>query len=80
MARLEEKYLGHVGTFDYVDTRTFLRAIDNTLPDIKPLFEKYASSIDWRLLAAISYRVALESAGDLAHRRARHDDADAQYR
>lgn len=56
MARLEEKYLGHVGTFDYVDTRTFLRAIDNTLPDIKPLFEKYASSIDWRLLAAISYQ------------------------
>lgn len=56
MARLEEKYLGHVGTFDYVDTRTFLRAIDNTLPDIKPLFEKYATSIDWRLLAAISYQ------------------------
>lgn len=56
MARLEEKYLGHVGTFDYVDTRTFLRAIDNTLPDIKPLFEKYASAIDWRLLAAISYQ------------------------
>ena len=56
MARLEEKYLGQVGTFDYVDTRTFLRAIDNTLPDIKPLFEKYASSIDWRLLAAISYQ------------------------
>lgn len=56
MARLEEKYLGHVGTFDYVDTRTFLRAIDNTLPDIKPLFEKYAASMDWRLLAAISYQ------------------------
>lgn len=37
MARLEEKYLGHVGTFDYVDTRTFLRSIDNVLPDIKPL-------------------------------------------
>ncbi|MDU5839139.1 MAG: membrane-bound lytic murein transglycosylase MltF, partial [Pantoea sp.] len=56
MARLEEKYLGHVGTFDYVDTRTFLRAIDVTLPEIKPLFEKYAASIDWRLLAAISYQ------------------------
>ncbi len=56
MARLEEKYLGHVGTFDYVDTRTFLRAIDSTLPDIKPLFEKYAASMDWRLLAAISYQ------------------------
>ncbi|WP_130831051.1 membrane-bound lytic murein transglycosylase MltF [[Erwinia] mediterraneensis] len=56
MARLEEKYLGHVGAFDYVDTRTFLRAIDNTLPDIQPLFEKYATHIDWRLLAAISYQ------------------------
>ncbi len=56
MARLEEKYLGHVGTFDYVDTRTFLRSIDNVLPDIKPLFEKYAKNIDWRLLAAISYQ------------------------
>nr|WP_314422788.1 membrane-bound lytic murein transglycosylase MltF [uncultured Erwinia sp.] len=56
MARLDEKYLGHVGTFDYVDTRTFLRAIDGTLPGIQPLFEKYARSIDWRLLAAISYQ------------------------
>ena len=56
MARLEEKYLGHVGAFDYVDTRTFLQAIDSTLPDIKPLFKKYASRIDWQLLAAISYQ------------------------
>ena len=56
MARLDEKYLGHVGTFDYVDTRTFLRAIDGILPGIQPLFEKHAKSIDWRLLAAISYQ------------------------
>ncbi len=56
LARLEEKYLGHVGTFDYVDTRTFLRAIDAILPDIKPIFEKHASHIDWRLLAAIAYQ------------------------
>jgi membrane-bound lytic murein transglycosylase F len=56
LARLEEKYLGHVGTFDYVDTRSFLRAIDNVLPELQPLFEKYAQSIDWRLLAAISYQ------------------------
>ncbi|CAO96052.1 membrane-bound lytic murein transglycosylase MltF [Erwinia tasmaniensis] len=56
IARLDEKYLGHVGTFDYVDTRTFLRSIDETLPDIRRLFEKYAKKIDWRLLAAISYQ------------------------
>ncbi len=56
LARLEEKYLGHVGEFDYVDTRTFLSAVDNTLPDLQPLFEKYATDFDWRLLAAIAYQ------------------------
>ncbi|EOW1328330.1 membrane-bound lytic murein transglycosylase MltF [Klebsiella aerogenes] len=56
LARLEEKYLGHGNDFDYVDTRTFLRAVRNTLPDLKPLFEKYARQIDWRLLAAIAWQ------------------------
>ncbi|WP_192459436.1 membrane-bound lytic murein transglycosylase MltF [Musicola keenii] len=56
LARLEEKYLGHVGNFDYVDTTTFLNAIDSTLPGLRPLFEKYAREIDWKLLAAISYQ------------------------
>lgn len=56
LARLEEKYLGHVGSFDYVDTKTFLSAIDSVLPTFRSLFEKYASEIDWRLLAAIAYQ------------------------
>lgn len=56
LARLEEKYLGHGGDFDYVDTRSFLRAVDSVLPDLQPLFEKHAKEIDWRLLAAISYQ------------------------
>lgn len=56
LEKLEEKYLGHVGDFDYVDTRTFLNAIDTTLTDLQPLFEKYAQNIDWRLLAAIAYQ------------------------
>ena len=56
LARLEEKYLGHGDGFDYVDTRTFLRAVDDVLPDLQPLFEKYATHIDWKLLAAISYQ------------------------
>ncbi|MDS0116287.1 transglycosylase SLT domain-containing protein, partial [Enterobacter hormaechei subsp. steigerwaltii] len=56
LARLEEKYLGHGDDFDYVDTRTFLRAVDSVLPDLQPLFEKYAEEIDWKLLAAISYQ------------------------
>lgn len=56
LARLEEKYLGHMGNFDYVDTRSFLRAIDNILPNLQPLFEKYATAIDWRLLAAVAWQ------------------------
>lgn len=56
LARLEEKYLGHGNGFDYVDTRTFLRAVENILPDLQPMFEKYARQIDWRLLAAISWQ------------------------
>ncbi|MBM7014552.1 membrane-bound lytic murein transglycosylase MltF [Enterobacter quasihormaechei] len=56
LARLEEKYLGHGDDFDYVDTRTFLRAVDSVLPELQPLFEKYAQEIDWKLLAAISYQ------------------------
>lgn len=56
LARLEEKYLGHGDDFDYVDTRTFLRAVDSVLPDLQPLFTKYAQDLDWRLLAAISYQ------------------------
>lgn len=56
LARLEEKYLGHGDDFDYFDTRTFLRAVENLLPDFQPLFEKYASEIDWRLLAAIAWQ------------------------
>lgn len=56
LARLEEKYLGHVGSFDYVDTKTFLSAIDSVLPTFRSLFEKYANEIDWKLLAAIAYQ------------------------
>lgn len=56
LARLEEKYLGHVGSFDYVDTKTFLSAIDSVLPTYQPLFQKYATAFDWRLLAAIAYQ------------------------
>ena len=53
---LDEKYYGHIEEFNYVETRTFIRAVANTLPKYQPLFEKYAQDLDWRLLAAISYQ------------------------
>ncbi|MCD4596361.1 membrane-bound lytic murein transglycosylase MltF, partial [Proteus mirabilis] len=56
LARLEEKYFGHVGSFDYFDTLSFITAIDSILPNYQPLFEKYAETFDWRLLAAMAWQ------------------------
>ncbi|MEW6983057.1 membrane-bound lytic murein transglycosylase MltF [Colwelliaceae bacterium 6471] len=53
---LDDKYYGHIEQFNYVDTRMFIKAIEETLPTYQPLFEKYGQDIDWRLLAAISYQ------------------------
>ncbi|HDR1132108.1 TPA: membrane-bound lytic murein transglycosylase MltF [Pasteurella multocida] len=56
IARIEEKYFNHLAQFDYVDTRSYLRAIETVLPKFVPLFEKYKGDLDWRLLAAIAYQ------------------------
>nr|WP_232321989.1 membrane-bound lytic murein transglycosylase MltF [Photobacterium jeanii] len=56
LVALEEKYFGHVDSFDYVDTRAFLRAIEKKLPRWEALFKQYANEFDWRLLAALSYQ------------------------
>lgn len=53
---LNDKYYGHVEQFNYVDTRMFIKAVENKLPKYQPLFEKHGKDIDWRLLAAISYQ------------------------
>ncbi|PCS21911.1 Transglycosylase [Candidatus Enterovibrio escicola] len=56
LAMMLEKYFGHVNSFDFVDTRAFLRAIDRKLPKWQPLFQKYSAEFDWQLLAAIAYQ------------------------
>lgn len=56
LAQLEEKYIGHVGSFDYVDTRAFIRALDKKLPKWSPLFKQYSEEFDWRLIAALAYQ------------------------
>ena len=53
---LEEKYFGHIRQFDYVDSRAFNQAAEQTLTHYKSLFEAYAGELDWRLLAAMSYQ------------------------
>ena len=58
LAQLIERHYGHVGDFDYVGTRRYLRHIESRLPEFIDIFqemgEKY--SVDWRLLAAIGYQ------------------------
>ncbi|TCP96194.1 membrane-bound lytic murein transglycosylase F [Cricetibacter osteomyelitidis] len=56
IARIEEKYFNHFSNFDYVDTRSYLQAIEKILPKYQPHFEKYRGDLDWRLLAAIAYQ------------------------
>lgn len=57
ISKFEEKYFGHVGHFDYVDTRIFLKRIKKTLPKYEPLFKEFANSeVNWLLLASVSYQ------------------------
>jgi membrane-bound lytic murein transglycosylase F len=56
LSALEDKYFGHVQSFDFVDTRAFMRSVNKTLPTYKDLFKAYAGDTDWRLLAAMSYQ------------------------
>ncbi|ENN98032.1 MULTISPECIES: membrane-bound lytic murein transglycosylase MltF [Pseudoalteromonas] len=56
---LEEKYFGHVRQFNYVNTLAYIEAIKETLPTYRPWFEQYAGSLDWRLLAALSYQESM---------------------
>ncbi len=39
-----------------LDTRAFIRALDDKLPKWSPLFQKYSEEFDWRLIAALAYQ------------------------
>ncbi|MCE2571582.1 membrane-bound lytic murein transglycosylase MltF [Motilimonas eburnea] len=57
ITKLVERYFGHIEKFDFVDTRSFLKRAETTLPQYQPLFEKYQTDqFDWVMLAAISYQ------------------------
>lgn len=56
LANLEARYFGHVEQFNYVDTRLFMKAVEEVLPKYRDWFKHYAGDLDWRLLAAQSYQ------------------------
>lgn len=58
LARLDERYYGHVTIFDYVDLKRYSDRIEKRLPKYRPVFEKASArhGIPWTLLAAVSYQ------------------------
>lgn len=58
MNQIIERHYGHLGEFDYVGTRIFIRHIQQRLINYRELFEQAAvdNQMDWRLLAAMAYQ------------------------
>ena len=58
LARLEERYLGHVRRLTQADVTKFLGEIESTLPRLRKHFHtaEIETGIDWRLIAAVAYQ------------------------
>lgn len=58
LARLIDRYFGHIRRLERADVITYLEAIHSVLPDYEQDFKRgqVITGIDWRLLAALSYQ------------------------
>ncbi len=58
LEQLMDRHYGHVQSFDYVGTRTYMQHYLERLPKYQHLFEYTAQEydLDWRLIAAMSYQ------------------------
>lgn len=58
LARLKDRYFGHVERLDQNDVVAFIERIRSVLPQYRTLFQTAQAStgIDWRLLAALAYQ------------------------
>lgn len=57
LARLEDRYFGHVRRLNQADVVKFLGQIETSLPKLRKHFQTAgaATGIDWRLLASVAY-------------------------
>ncbi|HJV92992.1 MAG TPA: membrane-bound lytic murein transglycosylase MltF [Azonexus sp.] len=57
LARLEDRYFGHVRRLNQADVIKFLGQIETNLPKLRKFFQsaEAATGIDWRLLASVAY-------------------------
>ena len=69
LAKLDDRYFGHVDRLDFVSSRTLATHLDDRLPRFRKWFEKAGekTGIDWRLLAAVSYQESHWNAGATSH-------------
>jgi peptidoglycan lytic transglycosylase F len=58
VAQLLQKYYGFIELFDFVDTRTYVRRVEEILPRYRRLFKNVADDLGlrWTLLAAQAYQ------------------------
>lgn len=58
LARLVDRYYGHIYRLDQNDIVSFLGSMDGRLDNLKPYFEEAEelTGMDWRLLAALAYQ------------------------
>ncbi len=58
LARLLDRYYGHVNRIQSVDAEAVIEKIENVLPKLRPHFHEAQrlTGIDWRLLAAVGYQ------------------------
>ena len=58
LARLKDRYFGHVNRLTQLDTTRFIERIQERLPKYRSMFQnaQIATGIDWRLLAALAYQ------------------------
>ena len=59
--RLVDRFYGHLDQFDLYAARSFIRHLDDRLPNYTADFRQAAESVgfDWRLLAAMAYQESL---------------------
>ncbi len=57
LARLEDRYFGHIRRLKQADILKFLEKVETVLPKLRKHFlqAQTASDVDWRLIAAVAY-------------------------
>lgn len=58
LARMVERYYGHINALDHDDSSAFLQKMVSRLPHFTPFFKKAQelTTLDWRLIAALAYQ------------------------